>query len=387
MKLLKNKHVAIVGGGPGGLTLARLLQAKGADVKVYERDHSRNARVQGSIVDLHYESGLKAIDAAGLTEAFKASYMPGADRYRILDKHGRICYDEHNAGPAVGFGHEDFRPEIDRGALRSLLLDSLQENTVIWDSQFLSMKQAGDRWQLAFANGTGATADFVIGSDGARSKIRPYLSDSPYLYSGVTIIQGEVNDPQRDCPEVAELLNRANVMAFSDGKNVAIQPRGDGGLTFYASALYPEDWVESSGLDFRDNEAVSAYLERFYESWNAVFFRLFKASAHFVPRKLKYVPPCQHWDAQSNLTLIGDAAHLMPPSGEGVNTAMLDALDLSENLGSDEYCDLQSAIAAYEIRMRSRARTQAEEAIEGIRSMHNENALAEMIAQFEQVRP
>ena len=36
MNLLKNKTIAIIGGGPGGLTLARLLQKKGADVKVYE---------------------------------------------------------------------------------------------------------------------------------------------------------------------------------------------------------------------------------------------------------------------------------------------------------------------------------------------------------------
>lgn len=66
--LLENKKIAIIGGGPGGLTLARLLQLKGATVKVYERDFSQKARVQGAIVDLHYESGLKVIKAARLTE-------------------------------------------------------------------------------------------------------------------------------------------------------------------------------------------------------------------------------------------------------------------------------------------------------------------------------
>ena len=84
MNLLQDKKIAIIGGGPGGLTLARLLQQKGANVKVYERDFSINSRVQGAIVDLHFDSGLKVIEAAGLTDAFKAKYMRGADKYRSL---------------------------------------------------------------------------------------------------------------------------------------------------------------------------------------------------------------------------------------------------------------------------------------------------------------
>ena len=69
--LLKNKQIAIVGGGPGGLTLARLLQLKGANVKVYERDINKDARVQGTTLDLHEESGLKALRHAQLLDEFK----------------------------------------------------------------------------------------------------------------------------------------------------------------------------------------------------------------------------------------------------------------------------------------------------------------------------
>jgi len=82
-ELLLHKNIAIVGGGPSGLTLARLLQLKGVQVKVYERDHSQAARVQGAIVDLHFYTGLKAMEATGLMEAFKANCMPGADKYRL----------------------------------------------------------------------------------------------------------------------------------------------------------------------------------------------------------------------------------------------------------------------------------------------------------------
>lgn len=365
--LLKNKTIAIVGGGPGGLTLARLLQLKGADVKVYERDESRASRVQGAIVDLHFDSGLKVIEAAGLMDAFKANYMPGADQYRLVDEHANIYLDEHNqTATAPNFGNENFRPEIDRGALRDVLLDSLLPGTVIWDSQFDNMEQINGVWHLTFKNGTTATADIVIGSDGYRSKIRPYVTHIEGLYSGATIIQGEIDHPEKDCREFYELLNGGNLIAMGTGKTLAAQPRGDGGLTFYAASLYPENWIKTSGIDFNNADEVYNYMTNYYVGWDPVFYALFKATAKWVPRPLNYFPLDEAWDTQANVTLIGDAAHLMPPSGEGVNTAMLDALDLSECLTSNKFPDLQSAIGAYESVMRDRAIVLSKEAVEGI---------------------
>ncbi|RZK80239.1 MAG: FAD-dependent monooxygenase, partial [Pedobacter sp.] len=113
--LLKDKQVAIIGGGPGGLTLAKLLQLKGAKVKVYERDINKYARVQGSPLDLHEESGLAAIIKAGLLDEFKANFMVGADREVITNEHGEVFYSDHEGKPEESFGHQHFRPEIDRG--------------------------------------------------------------------------------------------------------------------------------------------------------------------------------------------------------------------------------------------------------------------------------
>lgn len=382
--LLKDKRIAIVGGGPGGLTLARLLQMKGADVKVYERDLNRDARVQGAIVDLHFESGLKVINAAGLLDAFKAKYMRGADKYRMVDKDANICLDEENSGGVDDFDNEKFRPEIDRGALRDVLIDALAQDTVVWDSQFVGMAEVNNAWELQFENGTTATADIVIGSDGHRSRIRPYVTPIEALYSGVTIIQGEIDHPETACPQMYELVDKGNLIAMGIGKTVACQPRGDGGLTFYASSVYPENWVNTSGINFNDHEAVYAHLVKYYEDWNPVFFTLFKACDHFIPRPLNYFPLDQNWTAKSNITLIGDAAHLMPPSGEGVNTAMLDALDLSECLTNGGYEDLQAAIAAYELQMRARASEQAAEALEGITGFASptEESINQFLEQF-----
>ncbi len=148
--LIDNKSIAIVGGGPAGLTLARLLQLKGADVKVYERDLNKYARVQGSPLDMHEDSGLEAIRKAGLLEVFKKTFRPGADRTLIMNEKAQIFFNDHETKPEEDFGHEHFRPEIDRGPLRNMLLDSLQPETVVWDSHFLSMERQNEGWLLHF---------------------------------------------------------------------------------------------------------------------------------------------------------------------------------------------------------------------------------------------
>lgn len=384
--LLQNKEIAIVGGGPGGLTLARLLQLKGASVKVYERDFGQTARVQGAIVDLHFDSGLKVMEAAGLMDTFKANYMQGADKYRMVDKDANICLDESSQETADDFGNENFRPEIDRGALRDLLIDALLPGTVVWDSQFAEMKQINNSWELQFKNGTTATADIVIGADGHRSNIRTYVTNIQALYSGATIIQGEVEHPEKDCAEMYALVNNANLIAMGAGKTIAAQPRGDGGLTFYAASLYPENWITTSGINFNDSKAVYAYLVQYYEGWNPIFFTLFKACTQFTPRPLNYFPLNQNWNTKENITLIGDAAHLMPPSGEGVNTAILDALDLTECLTSGEFKDLQTAVAAYENRMLARAMILGQEALDGIKDFAapSDESFKKLLQQFNQ---
>ncbi|RFZ92903.1 FAD-dependent monooxygenase [Mucilaginibacter conchicola] len=364
---IREKEIAIIGGGPGGLTLARLLQMKGAQVKVYERDLSQASRVQGAIVDLHFDSGLKVIEEANLTDAFKTKYMVGADRYRLLDPAGNILLDDGNQVKKIGFGDPDFRPEIDRGSLRDLLIDALFPDTVVWDSQFKEMREIDGRWQLQFTNGKIATADLAIGADGYRSKVRPYLTSIEAQYSGASIIQGEIDHPETICPEIYRLVDNANLMVMGEGRTLAVQPRGDGGLTFYIASMLPENWKETSGLDFDNREQICTYLVKTHENWNPVFSSLFKTSAHFVFRPLSYYPLDQRWATKGNLTLLGDAAHLMPPNGEGVNLAMLDALNLSECLTSAGYSSLQEAVIAYEDSMIAKAAALCKETVNGIR--------------------
>jgi 2-polyprenyl-6-methoxyphenol hydroxylase-like FAD-dependent oxidoreductase len=382
--LLENKQVAIIGGGPGGLTLARLLQLQNVNIKVYERDLNKNARVQGSPLDLHDDSGLAAIRKANLFEEFRTNFMPGADKTLILDEQAKVFYSDHETNLKEDFDNVYFRPEIDRGVLRKILLKSLQPETVVWDSHFISMEPQNEGWLLHFKNGLSVYADIVIGSDGANSKIRPYITDIKPFYSGITMLEGNIYDSEKAAPQLHSVIKGGKIMAFGNEKNILMGQKGDGALGFYASFKAHENWSIYSGLDYADKEQVLEWFKKAYLEWSTVWHELFEnVSVPFIPRAINCIPLDQTWETLPNITIIGDAAHVMPPfAGEGANMAMLDALELSENLVSDQFATLQEAIANYELNMRERASKAAQESLENGEKMHSKDSLKTMLEFF-----
>lgn len=378
--LLANKQIAIIGGGPGGLTLARLLQIKKVNVKVYERDLDRNARVQGSPLDLHENSGLAALRKAGLMEQFKKNFMIGADKTTITNPAAEVIFSDHENVQVQNFGDEHFRPEIDRGVLRQILIDSLPAENIIWDAHFLSMERKGEGWLLHFKSGRSAYADIVIGSDGANSKIRPYLTAIKPFYSGITMLEGSIYDAEIEAPQISAILRGGKIMAFGKGKNILMGQKANGEIGFYASFKTGENWAANSGLNFSDKSQVLLWFRAFYNGWSEKWNELFEnTTGAFIPRPIMCMPLNQTWQAADNLTIIGDAAHVMPPfAGEGVNMAMLDALELSENLLNGKHETLQQAISVFESSMRKRASKTAKESIENGEKMHSDNALITM---------
>jgi 2-polyprenyl-6-methoxyphenol hydroxylase-like FAD-dependent oxidoreductase len=377
MKNIKNKTIAIIGGGPGGLTLARLLQMNGADVKVYERDLHKDARAKGATLDLHEESGLAALQEAGLMDAFRANYRPGADKLRIIDKNANVVFDDHDNGNT-----DVSRPEIDRGPLQNILLDSLEPGTVVWDSQFVALVPHGDAWQVDFKKKSSIIADIVIAADGANSKLRPYITPIKPFYAGVTAVEGAVYNSETASPKIHKLLNGGKIFAMSDEKSLIVSSKGDGSLVFYPGFKKGENWSCECGIDFADKAQVLAWFKQEYAGWDDIWLELFEnASSAFIPRPQYCMPLDQTWKALPNLTMLGDAAHLMPPyAGEGVNMAMLDALELSQCLLNDDFTDLQSAIAAYEKQMRARASETAKETLESTAALHSPDAIAFMLS-------
>jgi 2-polyprenyl-6-methoxyphenol hydroxylase-like FAD-dependent oxidoreductase len=384
MSVIKDKEIAIIGGGPGGLTLARLLQMNGADVKVYERDINKETRRQGATLDLHEESGLKALHEAGLMDAFKANYRPGAERLCIVDKDANIIFED-----SAKDGEEISRPEIDRGPLQNILLHSLQPGTVVWDSQFTAMSrqftamsQQNSVWKIEFKNGGHAFADIVIAADGANSKIRPYITSIKPYFVGLTAIEGVVYNAAKASPKTHRLLNGGKIFAMSDEKTLIVGAKGDGSMVFYPGFKTNENWVKECGIDFADKAQVLTWFKTEYAGWDKLWDELFEnATGPFIPRPQYCMPLDQTWEALPNLTMLGDAAHLMPPyAGEGVNMAMLDALELSKCLLNESFMDTRSAIAAYEQQMRTRASETARDTLESTAALHSADAIAFMLS-------
>lgn len=382
--LLRNKQVAIIGGGPGGLTLARLLQLQNVNVKVYERDLNKNARVQGSPLDMHDNSGLAAIRKANLFEEFRTNFMPGADKTLLLDEQATVFYSDHETNVGEDFGNEYFRPEIDRGVLRKILIKSLQPETIVWDSHFISMEPQNEGWLLHFKNGLSVYADLVIGSDGSNSKIRPYITEIKPFYSGITMLEGNIYESEKAAPNLHSLLNGGKIMAFGNEKNILMGQKGSGALGFYVSFKTDENWSVNSGLDYADKEQILEWFKNAYPEWSTVWHELLEnVSVPFIPRPINCIPLDQTWETLSNITIIGDAAHVMPPfAGEGANMAMLDALELSENLTSDKFTTIQQALANYESNMLKRGSESAQESLENGEKMHSKDALKTMLEFF-----
>ncbi|OEV31165.1 FAD-dependent oxidoreductase, partial [Streptomyces nanshensis] len=75
----------MAGGGPAGLTFARVLHRHGHPVTVLERDPSPDARPPGGTLDLHEGLGQRALEKAGLLAEFRTVSRPEGQAMRILE--------------------------------------------------------------------------------------------------------------------------------------------------------------------------------------------------------------------------------------------------------------------------------------------------------------
>ncbi|HEY0702531.1 MAG TPA: NAD(P)/FAD-dependent oxidoreductase [Candidatus Acidoferrales bacterium] len=376
MNAVEGKKIAIVGGGPGGLMLARLLQQGGAQVSVYERDQSRRARVQGSALDLHEDSGLAALQSAGLIDAFWVNHRPDLDRLRLTDAHGTILHDHPRRMSGAGK-----RPEIERGPLRDLLLDSLQPGTVEWDCKLESAEMPGEQVLLRLAGGKTALADIAIGSDGANSRLRELVTPIRPAYVGVSLVEGLVPAAKQTIPELWDLLGGSALIALGGERTIGMGTKPEGSVLIYAGLKTPdgtarEGLEEASGPDQR-----VAWFHANFEGWSELWDPLFREAVSMVWRPLLVCPPNQHWEPKPNVTLIGDAAHVMPPyAGEGVNMAMLDALMLSKLLLSEK--SSSGAIATYETEMFARMQPMTADTMANTEMFYAPDASARVVALF-----
>ncbi|MBJ2124551.1 NAD(P)/FAD-dependent oxidoreductase [Flavobacterium sp. IB48] len=396
--LLENKHVAIVGGGMGGLLLARLLQLQNINVKVYERDLNSKVRVQGSPLDLHDDSGLIAMEKGGLLDEFYKNIRPNASKARIVNQNLELKFDEHSITKSsteeiINPSKDSLqdiskpRPEIDRSELRAILLHSLRTETMVWDSQFLSMEKENNGWRLFFKNGISTYADLVIGADGANSKIRPYVSALKPIYSGITMIEGTIYNAKKNAPNLFEFSKGGKVLALGNEQTIMYGTKGDGSLMFLLSSKILENWISENDLDFKDNQKIFEWFKEIYQDWSSDWHELFMSDElYFIPRPQYYFSQNQSWETQENVTIIGDAAHRMPPfAGKGANLAMLDAVELADFLTNNQFSDLKTTISYFEKRMLERAAEALENTLKNGEKLHAKDALEKLVSIFNQI--
>jgi 2-polyprenyl-6-methoxyphenol hydroxylase-like FAD-dependent oxidoreductase len=333
--------IAIVGAGLGGLALARVLHVQGIDAVVYEREPARGARGQGGMLDIH--SGQRALREAGLLDQFFAIARGEGQDMRLLEPDGTLLLQEDTPDDA-----SLARPEVDRADLRALLLDSLPGDVVRWGHAFAS---AGDGL-VHFADGGSAPYDLLVGADGAQSRVRALLTDARPEHLGQNVVEIGIPDIDRTHPDLAAMVGRGNYWVLGDGKSLSAQRNGDGrvriGLSFYHTG---EDWFATSGIPFDDPAAARARLIELLAGWDPRFTALIAACDDVVvPRSLATLPIGLTWPSKPDVTLIGDAAHLMPPVGEGANMALLDGALLGLALAAHPD-DFAAAVKEYESEM------------------------------------
>ncbi|NYI05440.1 FAD-dependent oxidoreductase [Allostreptomyces psammosilenae] len=333
--------IAIVGAGLGGLTLARMLHLNGIDAVVYEREPSRDARGQGGMLDIH--SGQRALREAGLIDRFLAIARGEGQDMRLLRPDGTLLLQEDTPDDAPLE-----RPEVDRADLRALLLDSLPEDAVRWGHAFTSAEDG----RLHFADGRSAPYDLLVGADGANSRVRALLTDARPAHVGQNVVEVGIPDIDRTHPDLAAMVGRGNFWVLGDGTSLAAQRNGDGrvriGVSFYNTG---EDWFATSGIPFDDPAAARARLIELLPGWDPRITALIAACDDtVVPRAITTLPPGLTWPPTPGVTLVGDAAHLMPPVGEGANMALLDGAVLGLALAAHPD-DFAAAVAEYEREM------------------------------------
>jgi len=372
-----NPHhpVAIIGGGLGGLTAARVLHAKGIEATVFDLEPSRHARTQGGMLDIHEDSGQAALHVARLHEQFRSLIHVGGQAMRIVDPSGVVLLAEEDEGDRA-------RPEVDRGRLRDLLVDSLPAGTVRWGARASGARAVGNgRHEVRFADGTTITTDLLVGADGAWSRIRPLVSSAVPAYTGISFVETDLLEADTRHPASAALLGCGFFIALGDARGFLAHREPDGSLHVYTAVRVAEDWLDS--IDFTDPEVAKAVVVGQFDGWDEALRALVaEADGQLVPRKIFALPVEHRWNRVPGVTLIGDAAHLMSPfAGEGANLAMLDGAELGCAIAAHRD-DVEAALTAYEEALFPRSEASAAESAESLQMMFGENGLERLLDQF-----
>ncbi|MFJ1618358.1 FAD-dependent oxidoreductase [Streptomyces sp. NPDC098085] len=332
--------VTIIGAGLGGLTLARVLHVHGIPATVYEAEPSPAARSQGGMLDIHDCNGQLALKAADLMDEFRGLILEGRQAMRVLDPDGTVLFDKADDGTGG-------RPEVQRGELRQVLLDSLPADTVRWGRKVSSTRAlGGGRHEVTFAGGGTVVTSLLVGADGAWSRVRPLLSTATPEYVGKSVVETYLFDAGTRHPAAAKVVGGGSMIAPTPGREIFAHRERDDTLHAYVGLSEPRDWF--AAIDFTDAAMATARIAQEFDGWAPELTALI-TDGDIAPvlRPLYALPTGHRWDRVPGVTLVGDAAHLAAPNGEGANLAMLDGAELGKAVAAHPD-DIEAALTEYE---------------------------------------
>lgn len=314
---------------------------------------------------------------------FQALSRPEGQAMRILDAGGTVLRDWR---PRPG---DRANPEIDRGQLRDLLLGPLD---VQWGRVVTEVvPESRDGVLVHFTDGRQETFDLVIGADGAWSRVRPAVSSATPQYTGVTLVETSLDDVDTRHPDLARLVGDGSVAVYGVNRALVAQRNSGGHVKVYAQFRVELDWHMNldrhMGLGLADVEAVRSSLLALFDGWAAPVLDLLRHGTAFVHRPLYALPVSHTWAHVSGVTLLGDAAHLMPPLGAGANLAMLEGAELAESIAAAPGPeDLNKAVRAFEEQMWARAGRWSDITMAGLERLVSPDP-SEALALFDEVQP
>ncbi|KAI8830226.1 salicylate hydroxylase [Chytriomyces cf. hyalinus JEL632] len=408
--------IAIIGGGPGGLTLAALLHKHALNFTLYDLRSrptpDEMAKVSGSL-DMHEEAGLAAIEALGITAEFMALTGECSEATRIANHNADILYaEDEEEAPSEEPSNLPSRPEISRNNLTTLLLSQIPAESFKWNHKLISAATSSTtntrKVTLDFGPENGIHQfDIVIGADGAWSKIRStLLTPVKPIYAGVQFTTLTIPHFSSNYPDQALLTGSGTFMALGKSRGIVVQRGAHDSARIYAVvSTDDEQWAKTTEIEGKPASEAKTVLLAAFSEYSASLQSLISSACDEeslmnpgLPvecRPMYALPIGMTWDRLPGVTLLGDAAHLMLPSGEGVNLAMRDALELSQLLsgickaeltaGDAFDAELDSKLAAYESTILERGKSEAVQSKMMNDMMYGENGGEEFANWFKSV--